>query len=282
MKCLTQCHEKGLKSLSERLAEAERGPSYGPGIPGLYRKLFEKHYGAAAPMLDEPNGAEGMRVFKWVSDFCAKHGLDEETWITAQMHGMRFFLAEQQESGGNCPYFRLWMLWGRKAGIRYNVYVNKALRRFKEAEPDTWDCLTAQERLWRLLANDEERVGAYYVRQRLADTGSHTTTWLEAVRTVDVSVEWRALKNETGITVAKTRIRLFKQHGVIALRQALQVATLRAAKAVCEQHCHGLADRIGFIAPWSWEDFAVLLRRILSKKPVHSAGIQVKAPGQEW
>lgn len=283
-KLLTLCQQPqwdSRLSLSEALQAQEislKPRSAIVQMPELYADLHRQHYGHAP--LELTTSHKVWTALQYVQSVCEEHRLDPAVWITAQMHGMKKFLDEQQDTGGDCPYFMSNMLCGEKAKVRYNIYVCMSDRRYKRARADSFDSRTKLEGLFCELADDEERVGGYYVACVLA---GEPEFWRVCIVAAEAGDKWRAVHDMPGIAARRMFVELKGEHGSKMLDAAKKLATLRAAVAVAARYSFSLPDRISYREPFSWKSYAQLLARVCEheheREPV---GVISGIPGIQW
>jgi len=280
--CVTQCQRWLLRaSLSERLKVLEKSmviSSETLNLPQLYTRLYEQHYGTR-DCPDLVTGAAAFGAFGWVDRFCRENDIDPALWITAQMHGMKMFLDKQRESGGHCPYFRINMLCGDKAKVRYNVYLRIAYRRFRHVGVDVFNGRTDLTKLCVELKEDEERIGAFYCMNVVE---GHPVSWRECVNVCEAGELWRAVHEVPGIASMKKLTELRQTYDMETIKRLKTLATLRAAVAVASRYAYDLADRIGYRDPFLWNDFAMLLLRLYGGEKITPVNKVKGIAGTEW
>ena len=239
----------------------------------IYRRVYQKHFGRlpSTRMLSRPNWC---KFFPKVIGFCVDHDIEIALWITAQMHGMKAWLAKNRRVG-----FMPNMLVGEGAKRRYSVYVRQVGRRYKQAKEDTLDNRTEVGRLVDMFTEGEEVVGDYYVAACASDK---PIDWKTAVRRTEQPEEWLAWNG--GIKDRKRRHHFaswVKRYGRPFMGRLVRLARTRAMVNVARHYHHALPDRIGFEDEPAWEDMAELIARLYPSEPLRVIDLE-EVSGTAW
>lgn len=252
-------------------------------VVAIYRRMYRKHYGGgrAVDKFWKPSPSF-QSAFDWVENMCRESGVDIETWITAQMHGMEKFLASDFAKGKGIK-FAPNMLRGEKAINRYNIFVSMANNRYRHAKADSFDSRTALTKLVQEVAEDEENALLLYVEGM---TGDDPCSFEHACRLVGVRLNWRAvmaLPEPEGDAPAKARLlQLNRDYTWPFVQKVARLARLIAACAVADRFSTGFSTRIGFNGSVIERvDFAKLVARLYPHKSQNHEPI-VGVEGIEW
>jgi len=251
-----------LHALEASIDEADEDET----VEEAYARLYQEFFGRK-PRLGK--SVQHARAFERVRELTSSGDIDASTYIAGNMWAMRDY-------ADKLPYgFQPSMLSGEKALRRYHAYLGHLRRRYRHGRHSGKNTHTERGRLRRQLFEAEHEIAEWFVAGRI-DGGDGT--WDEAVDYVNPGPEWRAANGNRG---GATYHKLCAVFGTKGLARERELATLRAACAIAEQHQHRLADRIGASA-FDWPAFARLLQRILPKpEPVASADLS-EIPGRTW
>lgn len=267
------------KSLSELLAALESDMDlthlFDPveDCVEIYRRVYQKHFGRmpSLKMLGRPNWSQ---FFPKIIGFCIEHDINIALWITAQMHGMKKWLAKNRRVG-----FMPNMLVGEGAKRRYDVYVRQVGRRYKQAKEDTMDSRTEVGRLTDLFTEGEEVVGDYYIAAHADGT---PIDWKQAVRRTEQPEEWLAWH---GGIKDRRRCHYFvswlEHYGRPFMDSLVRLARVRAMVNVARRYHHALPDRIGFDDELRWKDMADLIARLYPSKELQVIDLE-EVSGMAW
>ena len=228
-------------------------------IPNLYCRLHEKHFGRL-PSKKSIETRMAVNTFVRLRKFCKKTGADPITFVTAQMHGMKSLLKDNEQMS-----FQPTMLSGKNAVKRYNIYISIAARRQRTLS-DTLDSETTLDKLLSMLTLNEEIVAEYYVASILI---GEAIDWDDAIDEVEPDDDWVAINSELVNLNKEGKILRFKLARIYSsdlLSRCKSVAQLRAAIAIAGKYVAGLPHLIGYNKEFFWEAYASFLKRILGDR----------------
>lgn len=256
------------RSLSEQLAEAERealAPSYDvTTLERIYDHQYREVFGRQPR---RKRSARNDAIFGRLLSLCVSEDIDPATFIAANMHGMREFVASSTYG------FQPNMLSGERARGRYNAFIRQANRRYGRGLGDVLVGRTEVGKLRRTLVFDETAVGDLFVRYRWIGT---PVTWSHAADLACASSLWLDFDRRRGAQYQDWLARL----GEKALDKERKLSQLRAAVAVADGFRSGLSDLVG-VNDFSWDalaDFVVSTFDRPSRSKLNLTGIA----GELW
>lgn len=190
-------------------------------VSGVYAKLYVKHFGCQ-PTADDIE--EGAASFQWVFLTCHRERLPVDLWITAQMHGLRAWLRNNEAKGIEPTRFYANMLRGDNARRRYNIFVLKSERRFNRVTADAYDSSTDLANTCYRLAGIE---GAVLLFLCASLSAGKAATVADAVAWLEPDLDWLALMAPNmNAAASRRRLLLSTQYGdaLLFLKSAARLA----------------------------------------------------------
>ena len=224
-------------------------------VEEIYRFQYRKHFGRDPGALPDPRV---QTIFSRIFAMCRHQDIDIATYITANMHGMRFWLSKNKGKS-----FQPNMLSGPKALNRYRVYCEIANRRLQGAE-DGLDGRTELGKLRADLAVSEELVGRRYVS---AFIHGHELSMNGAIDSTDelysLSEDWHDVRSHLEGTMLRYDSRV-SCYPLQRLQEEYRLAQLTAAAAVGDTYVPHFRTTVG-VATFKWRSFAALMAAVRPK-----------------
>lgn len=249
-----------LVSCVERLEATGPDGGFKPAYTAVeaYARLYLQHFGVR--LSDRAlRSARTLRALLAVERFCEKHDFEVDTWIAAQMIGLKKFLATAKMGNGRPLAFQPNMLLGEKAALRHEIHVRVAQRRYHRSESDTSRGKTMWAVLSRVLFQDEYAVASYYVGRYMLNKA---VQWEDAARLHCCDPVWLCLQPTLRKgPLIQTYAELVVQYDKAVVSFAQQLATLKAACAIADRFAPRLSDRLESRGGFCWDTFARFLRK---------------------
>lgn len=235
----------------------------GATIESIYDALYRQYFDRPSP---RRRTVRNDALFGRVRSLCLQHDVDPETYIAANMLGLRDWLSSRKDLS-----FQPTMLSGSKAWTRYRLHSLKVRQRFRHGRRDAFAWKTRFGRLRATLALEEQSVGEYYVR---AAWSGVPIDWDSAIVHAQPEDVWQQFEVRHGREWTHWASLLGHERA----RQEKRLAQLRAARAVADSYRQGLSEDIAFT---NWSSLADLIAHDFeppSRMSVDFEGL----PGELW